>query len=97
MAESGDRWQVYVIRLADNTFYTGISTDVVRRLDAHRRGRGARYTRGRGPIELWWTSDPLDHGQALRLERRIKKMAHGAKALLRPATVGREASDPGFE
>ncbi len=83
MAQSDRRWQVYVIRLADDTFYTGISTDVGRRLAVHRRGRGARYTRGRGPMELWWTSALLAHGEALRLERRIKRLDHALKVRLK--------------
>lgn len=97
MVECASRWQVYVIRMGDNTFYTGISTDVGRRLEAHRQGRGARYTRGRGPIQLWWTSGRLEHGEALRLERRIKRMDHAAKARLRGTADRGEESQPGWE
>jgi len=45
-------WYVYILRCGDGTLYTGITDDVDRRLAAHRAGRGAKYTRGRGPLEL---------------------------------------------
>ena len=46
------RYWVYILRCADGTLYTGITNDVPRRLAAHNSGRGAKYTRGRGPVEL---------------------------------------------
>ena len=45
-------WYVYVLRCGDGTLYTGTTDDVARRLAAHRAGKGAKYTRGRGPLEL---------------------------------------------
>ncbi len=79
---SVDTWHVYVIRCGDSSFYTGISTDVSRRLAQHQRGIGARYTRGRGPLELWWVSDPLTHAEALIAERRMKRRSHRDKEAL---------------
>ncbi len=78
----GDLWTVYVLRCGDDSFYTGIAKDVPRRLDQHRRGRGARYTRGRTPLELWWRSGAMSQGEALKLERRIKKMTRAQKTKL---------------
>ncbi|WP_338055176.1 GIY-YIG nuclease family protein [Sulfobacillus harzensis] len=75
-------WWVYVIRCGDGSFYTGISTDIARRLAQHRRGQGARYTRGRGPLGLWWCSGPYNHGTALREERRVKRLTHEDKLAL---------------
>jgi putative endonuclease len=66
-------WYVYVLECGDGSLYTGVSNDVPRRLSAHRSGRGARYTRGRGPLILRGTSLPLDRSAALRLERVIKR------------------------
>jgi putative endonuclease len=43
---------VYMLRCSDNSLYIGSTTDVVRRLEEHQRGKGARYTRGRGPLEV---------------------------------------------
>ena len=45
-------WYVYILRCADGSFYTGVTNDPAARLDAHRKGKGAKYTRGRGPLEM---------------------------------------------
>ena len=45
-------WYVYILRCGDGTLYTGITDNVPRRLAVHRSGKGAKYTRGRGPLEL---------------------------------------------
>lgn len=76
-------WWVYILRCGDRSFYTGISTDVARRLRLHQAGRGARYTRGRGPLSLWWQEGPFDHVTAMREERRIKRLSHTVKESLR--------------
>lgn len=75
-------WWVYVLRCGDGSFYTGIAVDVMRRLQTHRRGQGARYTRGRGPLDLWWTRGPMTHTEALHEERRIKRWTHAQKQRL---------------
>ena len=46
------RWFVYLARCADDTLYCGITNDLVERVIAHNCGKGAKYTRGRGPFEL---------------------------------------------
>ena len=45
-------WYLYILRCKDGTLYTGITTDVEKRLEAHRSGKGAKYTRGRGPLNF---------------------------------------------
>jgi putative endonuclease len=67
-------WHVYLLRTRDGALYTGIATDVERRLAEHRLGgrRGARSLRGRGPLELVYRSRIGALGLALRIERRIK-------------------------
>ena len=72
-------WWVYIVRCKDGSFYTGIALDVERRLALHQSGRGARYTRGRGPLSLWWCEGPLAHREALFEERRIKRLSHQRK------------------
>ena len=67
-------WHLYLVRCKDGSLYTGISTDVERRLDAHRNNRGARRLRGRGPLELVYSQPVGDRGLALSLEHRVKKM-----------------------
>ena len=47
-------WTVYVLECSDGTLYTGITKDLTRRLDAHQKGHGAKYTRGRGPFKIFY-------------------------------------------
>ena len=67
-------WYVYILRCGDGTLYTGISDDVARRLAAHRSGKGAKYTRGRGPLELVYQEQVPDKSAALRREYQIKRL-----------------------
>ena len=73
------RWYVYILSCVDGTLYTGITTDVQRRLAAHRCGRGAKYTRGRGPLTLLYQEAVGDHPEALRRERQIKALTREEK------------------
>lgn len=72
-------WYVYILRCGDGTFYTGITDDVERRLTAHRSGKGAKYTRGRGPLELAYTEELPDKSSALKREIAIKRMPRQKK------------------
>lgn len=67
-------WFVYMLRCGDGTLYTGVTDDVERRLAAHRSGRGAKYTRGRGPLELVYQEEVPDKSAALRREYQIKQL-----------------------
>ncbi|HXU12257.1 MAG TPA: GIY-YIG nuclease family protein [Candidatus Binatia bacterium] len=82
------RWSVYILRCADGTLYTGIATDVRRRLAEHVRGggRGAKYLRGRGPLRIVFARAVRTRGTALRLESRIKKLSKARKEALIAAT-----------
>ena len=73
-------WWVYVVRCRDGTLYTGIARDVDRRLDQHNAGKGARYTRGRGPVKLLASAGPMPRTAALRLEIVIKRLPRARKA-----------------
>lgn len=75
-------WQLYILRCGDGTLYTGITVDVERRLAAHRAGKGAKYTRGRGPIELVYQQMCGDHSAALRRELEIKALPKDEKEKL---------------
>ena len=75
-------WQLYILRCGDGTLYTGITVDVERRLTAHRAGKGAKYTRGRGPIELVYQQMCGDHSEALRRELEIKALPKDEKEKL---------------
>jgi putative endonuclease len=75
-------WFVYVARCADGTLYTGIALDVAARIAAHDRGRGARYTRGRGPLALCAVRRCASKGDALRLELAVKRLPRSLKEAL---------------
>ena len=75
-------WWVYILRCGDGTLYTGTAADVERRLAAHRRGRGAKYTRGRGPLAVVYREACPDQGAALRREAAIKKYRRAEKEAL---------------
>ena len=76
-------WYVYMLLCGDGTLYTGITDDVDRRLAAHRSGKGAKYTRGRGPLELVYTEEQPDKSAALRREIEIKRLTRSRKDELR--------------
>jgi putative endonuclease len=67
-------WQVYIIRCSDETLYTGITTDIERRMREHAQGRGAKYFRGRQPVELLYLEGGHDRSSASRRELAIKKL-----------------------
>jgi len=70
---------VYLLRCADDTLYTGIARDVQARIRMHELGRGARYTRSRGPFELCAVRRCSSKGDALRLEIAIKRLTRAEK------------------
>ena len=76
-------YHVYVVRCADDTYYVGLTRDLERRLAEHNRGRGARYTRGRGPVQLVVSRAGLTRSAAARLERAWKALSKEEKANLR--------------
>ena len=75
-------WYLYILRCRDDSLYTGITTDVERRLEAHRSGKGAKYTRGRGPLELVYSEKCGDHSEALKRELEIKALSREEKLKL---------------
>lgn len=80
--EEKTMWYLYILRCGDGTLYTGITTDVARRLEAHRQGRGAKYTRGRGPLELAYQEGCGTHSQALKREAAVKRLPRQEKEAL---------------
>ena len=75
-------YQVYILRCGDGTLYTGITNDLPRRLAVHSSGRGAKYTRGRLPVELVWHEEQPDKSAALRRELQIKALSRAEKLRL---------------
>jgi putative endonuclease len=78
---------VYLLRCADGSLYCGWTTDVERRLAAHRAGTASRYTRTRLPVELAALLPVADRSAALREEARIKRLNRAAKLALIDATA----------
>jgi predicted GIY-YIG superfamily endonuclease len=72
-------WYVYVLRCGDGTLYAGATPDVDARIAAHRRGKGARYTRGRSPLDLVLCEAHPDKSAALRRERELKRLRREEK------------------
>jgi putative endonuclease len=75
-------WCVYIILCSDNTLYTGITTDIQRRLNQHASGQGAKYFRGRLPVQVVYQECGLDRSTASRREAHIKTMSRADKDLL---------------
>lgn len=75
-------WYLYLLRCANGDLYTGITTDVQRRLDQHANNRGARRLRGQGPLQLVFSCPAGTHSRALRLEYRVKKLSRIQKEAL---------------
>jgi len=84
-------WHLYLLRVGDGSLYTGIATDVERRLTEHvaGTGKGSKYLRGRGPLGLVFQREIGDHGLALKVEHRVKRLAKREKERIvssRPGT-----------
>ena len=77
-------WYLYLIRCRDGSLYTGITTDVARRFAEHRGqgGGGAKYLKGRGPLELVLRKKVGDRSLALRVERKVKTLPKARKEQL---------------
>lgn len=74
-----ETWFVYIAQCADQTLYVGIARDVAARIAAHDAGRGARYTRGRGPLVVLAKRRCTTKGDALRLEMAVKRLGREQK------------------
>ena len=75
-------WVVYILQCADGTLYTGITNDLERRVAEHGAGQGAKYTKGRGPLQLVYQEICQSRGIASKREFEIKSLDRKAKLLL---------------
>ena len=69
-------WILYIIKCNDNSLYTGITTNVKKRISKHSNDQGAKYTRGRGPFKLVLKEKYQTRSQASKREYQIKQMSH---------------------
>ena len=75
-------WVCYLLRCADDTLYCGITNDLEKRLAAHNAGEGAKYTRGRLPVNVVYSEACADKSVALKREMQIKRLSRTAKQAL---------------
>ena len=80
-------YYVYLLRCGDGTLYTGFTNDLARRLAAHNGGKGAKYTRGRGPVELVYWESFSNKSSALRREYAIKQLPRRQRLTLIQSSV----------
>lgn len=76
------QWGVYILQCGDGSLYTGSTDDLERRLAAHRAGKGAKYTRGRGPLVLQYWCSCENRSSALKREWEIKQLSRTDKIRL---------------
>lgn len=92
MAEK--KWYVYLLRCRDDSLYCGITDDVAKRLAAHNSGKGAKYTRGRGPVTLCYSEAQDSYSAALKREYAIKQLSRQKKMKL--INFNKKAEQPVF-
>jgi len=81
---AADAWQVYIVRCADDSLYTGIARDLERRIAEHNadNGLGASYTRSRRPVKLVYQESAADRSAASKREYQIKQLSRAEKMAL---------------
>lgn len=75
-------WSVYILRCGDGTLYTGIAVDLRRRVEAHRRGAAAKYTRSRRPVTLVYQERQPDRSKAQKREAALRRLGRTGKLAL---------------
>ncbi|HEX9715121.1 MAG TPA: GIY-YIG nuclease family protein [Desulfurivibrionaceae bacterium] len=83
MADSSSAWFVYLVRCRDGSLYCGIAKDLTRRVEEHNSAdKGAKYTRGRRPVQLVYVEEAASRGTATQREGRIKRLSRARKMML---------------
>ena len=86
-------WYVYILKCADDSFYTGITNDLDRRLTQHNAGKASRYTRSRLPVSREYHEEQPDQSSALKRELQIKALTRKAKEQLIESAPESQNSD----
>ena len=84
-------WYVYILKCRDGSLYTGIATDVERRIADHLANKGAKYLRGRGPLKLVFKKQVGKKERALKVEHQVKRLPRHKKEALIKTGAGIEA------
>jgi len=82
MPSSNAKWFIYMIRCHGGQLYTGITTDVERRFGEHQQGKGAKFLRGKQPLQLVFSEKIGNRSEALKMELTVKKLRRSEKELL---------------
>lgn len=83
-------WKLYILKCGDGSLYTGITVDLEERFRQHCAGTGAKYTRGRGPLELIYEEECENHSLALKRELQVKSMTRSEKLKLIQGSAAKE-------
>jgi putative endonuclease len=75
-------WFCYILECSDGTLYTGITTDIEKRISTHNKGKGAKYTKARLPVVLKWVTKCENKSEASKLEWKIKQLPRSKKLVL---------------
>jgi putative endonuclease len=78
----GPQWSVYIIECSDSTLYTGVTTELERRINEHNDGTGGKYTRHRRPVKLVYSEPASNRSAALKRELAIKRLTTDGKRKL---------------
>ncbi len=80
--QNDQTWLVYILCCADGTLYTGVTTDLQRRVNEHNAGTGAKYTRSRTPVACVWQEEVRSRSQACIREAALKRLTRAEKQAL---------------
>ena len=72
-------WTLYILKCNDDSYYTGITNNIEKRIADHEAGKGAKYPRGRGPVEIIYQEKCLDRSSASKREFEVKKLSRSEK------------------
>ena len=90
--KSPEKWSLYILKCSDETFYTGITNNLERRLKMHQAGKASRYTRTRGPVEMLYSETCGDRSSALIRECEVKEWPRTKKAALTKSGNGKRGT-----
>ncbi len=90
MTKVDESWKVYLLMCSDHSLYCGITKNVASRIEKHKAGKGAKYTRSRRPLELVAVSSEMTKSEALKLEDHIKKQPAGEKVTVLKKKSGKD-------
>ncbi len=89
-------WYLYLIRTRNGSLYTGITTDVTRRITEHRQNKGSKYLRGRGPLRLVFKAKIGSQSAASKIEAKVKRLSKAGKEALVAGTASDFYATYGF-